>query len=384
MSSSEPAAPPSSADVRDRWAVGRLGSEHPKEPEVVFGQVQEDPAVELAALARCEPAATVFCVGSGGCVALWLLSARPAAVHAVDINPAQIHLIELKRAAFRELSREDLVAALTSDAGPFYGGLRSSLSPQARAFWDARRPLLSSGLNHCGALDRKLVWMRRALHLLLGRRRQESMLGEPDAAAQRRFYHERWDDWRWKLLFRWGLSRPVLRLVYDRALLDGLPRDFARIMKEQVDAAFLGSPIRENGYLWETFLGRPAPDASGLPIYLQRPHHAIVREGLSRLNLACADAAEWLEACPPASIGFFALSNILEISAPDYRRRLALAIRRAARPGALVCIRFLVPAPREGVFPREAGLSPDEGLSVELARLDRSPFCRFLQLWRAA
>src|SRR5207245_1485539 len=203
------------------------------------------------------------------------------------------------------------------------------LTDEASAFWDQRQHLLALGLNRCGIIERKLRRaMRLFLPLLVGRRRIEAMFQQADLTAQRWFYRTYWDNWRWRSAFRWALSRPVLRLLYGRAFVDRVPDEFARLVKERVDAAFLDSPIQENGYLWQTFLGRYPPCEKGLPIYLRREHHAEVRMGLAKVHLAAGDAAARLEQQAPGSIGFFALSNILEITTPEYAARLVAAVLR--------------------------------------------------------
>jgi S-adenosylmethionine-diacylglycerol 3-amino-3-carboxypropyl transferase len=240
-------------------------------------------------------------------------------------------------------------------------------------------------LNQCGLIDQKLGRAARLfLPLLLGPRRLAAMFEQPDLASQRRFYREQWDNWRWKLLFRWALSRPVLRLLFGSRFLETLPPDFPRLMKQQVDTTFLEFPIAENGYLWQTFRGVYPPAEAGLPLYLQSQKHPIVRAGLSRLTLACADAAAWLAAQPAASISFFALSNILEVTTPDYTAHLARAIRHTARPGALVCLRSIFPPGSNDLCRHEETLRLDKTLSAELDRIDRSPFCRFIQVLRVS
>ena len=121
---------------------------------------------------------------------------------------------------------------------------------------------------------------------------------------------------------------------------------------------------------------------AGLPLYLQEQQYPVVREGAARLTLACADAASWLAEQPAGSISFFALSNILEVTTPDYTARLARAIRHAARPGALVCLRSIFPPGANDLGRHEKALRLDTPLAEEIARLDRSPFCRFIQVLR--
>ena len=79
--------------------------------EIAFSQVREDPRIELRViqeLAKRQQPLRVLLVASGGCTALSLLS-HPAIskIEAVDLNPAQLHLIELRRQALLHLSSDD-------------------------------------------------------------------------------------------------------------------------------------------------------------------------------------------------------------------------------------------------------------------------------------
>ena len=209
------------------------------------------------------------------------------------------------------------------------------------------------------------------------------MFGQTDLSTQRQYYRRHWDNWRWKAAFRGALSRPALRLVFGQPFVDRIPADLPQLIKERVDAAFLNSPILENGYLWQTFLGRYPPHESGLPIYLQKRHHAQIQESQTRVSLATGDAAAWLEEQPPVSIGFFALSNILEVTTPEYAARLTQAIYDSAKPGAVVCMRSIFPPAADYLRCCQEQFTPDTALSEELARSDRSLFCKFIQVLRA-
>jgi S-adenosylmethionine-diacylglycerol 3-amino-3-carboxypropyl transferase len=371
------------ADAAALWATGSLGKTRTGPPEIVFAQVREDAAVEVAALAACESPAVAFCIGSGGCTAFSLLADGLSKLFVVDINPAQIYLLELKNAALEHLPYADLFACMTADARPAYPALQPRITPEAAAFWDRRPHLLALGLNQCGIIERKLNRvMRWFLPLLQGRRRIVTMFGQTDLPTQRQYYRRHWDNWRWKAAFRGALSRPALRRLYGRPFVDRIPADFPRLIKERVDAVFLSSPIQENGYLWQTFLGKYPPHENGLPPYLRRKHHALIQESQARARLATADAAVWLEEQPRASIGFFALSNILEVTTPEYAARLLQAVDHSAKPGAVVCMRSIFPPAADDLRCCQEPFTSDTALSEELARLDRSLFCQFIQVLR--
>src|SRR5688500_5787764 len=67
-----------------------------------FAQVREDPELELSALGDALDG-PVAIIGSGGCTALSLVAAGAADVVAVDANPVQNHVTELKAVAVAEL-----------------------------------------------------------------------------------------------------------------------------------------------------------------------------------------------------------------------------------------------------------------------------------------
>src|SRR5262245_47157465 len=77
--------------------------------EVHFAQIREDGRLERRLAVRHRPA-RIVCVASGGCTALSLLSDGVEAVHAVDANPAQCALVELRKAAIAALDRDGYLA----------------------------------------------------------------------------------------------------------------------------------------------------------------------------------------------------------------------------------------------------------------------------------
>jgi hypothetical protein len=69
---------------------------------------------------------------------------------------------------------------------------------------------------------------------------------------------------------------------------------------------------------------------------------------VQRIELVCADAAAYLESCPPAHFVGFSLSNILDGTEPAYGERLMAAVRRSAQTGAVAVLRsFMEPEPGE-------------------------------------
>ena len=69
---------------------------------LVYAQIWEDPAVDLAAL-ELGPKSRIVTIASGGCNAMSYLVADPMQIQAVDLNPAHVALLKLKLTAARQL-----------------------------------------------------------------------------------------------------------------------------------------------------------------------------------------------------------------------------------------------------------------------------------------
>ncbi len=256
------------------WAGGRFDQKTGPR-RILFGQMYEDPEVELRAF---EPGTPVFCIASAGDTALALATRHP--VTAVDINPVQL-----------AYARERI------DGSPAVVGSAE-----------------------------KLLGFGRALLPLAGWRRKdvETFLAFDQVEPQLAFWRERLDTWRFRTGLDVLLSVTGLRSVYASPFLQILPSHFGRVMRARMERCFSLHPNASNVWARSLLLGEtpPRPPAPAHPI-----------------DLVCSDAAGYLESCEPGSFGGFTLSNVLDGAPAEYRERLLAAVDRAARPGAVRVLR---------------------------------------------
>src|SRR5258708_26660825 len=69
---------------------------------LVYPQIWEDPEVDMTAL-DLGPGKRILTIASGGCNVMSYLTASPAGISAVDLNPAHVALVKLKIAAIQYL-----------------------------------------------------------------------------------------------------------------------------------------------------------------------------------------------------------------------------------------------------------------------------------------
>ena len=186
------------------------------------------------------------------------------------------------------------------------------------------RSRLAGAPARTGSAER-LVGFGRALLPLAGwrRARVEEFLALNSPAAQVSFWHAYLDTRRFRVGVDLLLSVTGLRRVYASPFLSILPRHFGAVMRRRMERCFARHPNATNPFARALLLGE-YPE-------VPRPQH--------RLELVCADAAEYLESAPAGSFDGFTLSNVLDGAPAAYRARLLAAVKRTAKIGARLVLR---------------------------------------------
>ncbi len=339
-----------------------------------YSNVWEDADILCTAL-EPEPGKRILSIASGGDNAFALL-AEGAEVVAVDLSPAQLAVMELKRAAFLGLSHDALLGFLGARPGEArnetYQLLESELSDQARAFWQAHPELIEQGVLQAGKFERFLrLFRRRLLPLIHSRKRISGMLQSASRDAREAYFERHWNNRRWRLLFRLFCSRLLVgRLGRDPEFFRYAQLSLADHMLGRVRHTLVELSTHDNPYLTHVLTGWFDPV---LPRYLEVERFEAVREGLARLTLRQGRIDEVAAQAP----GFdgYNLSDIFEYLDPETGSQLYRRLLDAAHPGArLAYWNMIVPRrPAEG-FPDRA--APLTTLSEQLHAQDRALFYR--------
>lgn len=222
------------------------------------------------------PGGRVFCIASAGCTA-FDLAARGHDVTAVDVNTAQIEYVR------RRLEGE----------------------PPER-----------------GKIDQSLDRLRRVAPALGWRRSVlERFCSFETTGPQLEFWRRNLDTRRFRVALAASFNPKRLRRLYASPFVGVLPPHFDRILRHRLERGFGRHPNSRNPYAKALLLGRPRETTPG------------------PLTLVTADAAGFLEGCPPRSFDGLTLSNILDGADEAYGERLFEAVRRAAAPGAVAILR---------------------------------------------
>jgi len=319
------------------------------EGRLLYGQVHEDPRLELECLTPVlgDPIAIV---SSGGCTALSLLAAGASDVRAMDSNAAENHVLELKLAALTALDVDDASGFI--GARPMapaarlavFRSLAPFLSEVSRAYWEAHPGALGRGVLGAGASERFMHFLAGVVRLLVHpRERIDRLLACRTLDEQRRIYETEWNSRRWRMLFKVLLGRRGLTAAHEAAMFQHVanPR-FAEHFHARFAHTVTMLPVADNYFLHYALTDRYSDDQEGQPPYLSASNRAPMRDTAERVTLVDATFTDYLRTLGDQTLAGFSLSNICEWLDTDGIDALFAEVARTARRGAIVCFRNFV------------------------------------------
>lgn len=318
---------------------------------LVYNTCWEDPRLDREAM-QLTPTDRVMVITSAGCNALDYVLQSPAQVHAVDMNPRQNALLELKLAGIRRLEFEDFYELFGNGrrrgARQLYATtLREALSPWGQRYWDRRigffdhprKTFYFRGTS--GSFARFINWyIDRVAHV---RPLIEELFQAPTPEAQQRLYQERLKPRFWTRSMRFFLGRDTtMSLVgVPRAQREQVERDYeggiVQFIEDCLDAVFGELPLHDN-YFWRVYItGRYLPECC--PEYLKPENFHLLKQGLVDRVSVHTNSVEGFLKKHPGEISRFVLLDHMDWLSSHHFPRLESewqAILRRAAAGARI------------------------------------------------
>jgi len=342
---------------------------------VRYAQVWEDADIVLAGL-DIQPGDVCLSIASAGDNALALLTKNPSRVIALDLSPAQLSCLELRVAAYKTLTHTELLELVGSRPSTrrveLFDRCRPAIGAASCAFWDRQRGAIEHGIGSLGKFERYFALFRsRVLPLVHGRRMVHKLLEPRTREERRRFFEERWDTWRWRLLFRVFFSRTVMgRLGRDPEFFRYVDGDVAGSIMGRTKHALTELDPSENPYAHWILTGT---HGAALPCALRPEHFETIRDRLDRLEWHCQSVEEFVDRSSGAPLDRFNLSDLFEyVSIEHYHRMLEGILRRSRRGARLAYWNMLAPRRRPDYLGDR--LRPLDELAGRLHLADRAFF----------
>ncbi len=262
---------------------------------LVYNTCWEDPRLDHVAL-ELSPDDRVLVITSAGCNALDYALKSPAHVHAVDMNPRQNALLELKKAAIKKLDYETFFQMFGEGRLPYAprvydSKLRDVFAPVRSQILDRHIRFFAGGrlrpsFYFCGTSG----LFARTVNFYVDRIasiRDEVMdiLNAPTLEVQRDIYNNKLREKFWKPYLRWLLKRDATlaivgvpkpqRLQVEKDYEGGI----ARFVEDCLDAVFAELPLADN-YFWRVYMTGRYTRAC-CPEYLKEANFHKLKDGLA-------------------------------------------------------------------------------------------------------
>ncbi|MFO0924696.1 MAG: BtaA family protein [Pirellulales bacterium] len=250
---------------------------------LVYNTCWEDPRLDRQALELTDQD-RVLVITSAGCNALDYVLGGAGHVHAVDMNPRQNALLELKMAGIRHLDYPDFFQMFGK--GHLKGihqiypqKLRPSLSAWSQQYWDKwikffdnpRRSFYFRGTS--GGFARMInVYIDKIARV----RSQMNELLEARSLHEQRAIYERVHDKVWGRTLRFAMNRDTTLSMLGvpkaqrRQIDTQYPGGIVQFVEDSLEAVFAKLPVQDN-YFWRVYItGSYTPECC--PEYL-KPHN---------------------------------------------------------------------------------------------------------------
>lgn len=283
--------------------------------KIIYNISWEDPAIDHRVL-KCGPEDVVLTISSAGCNVLDYVLEGPKKVIAVDMNGAQLALLELKLAAIRCCTHDEFFRLFgESEYGLFAqiyeSRLRPHLSTDAAEFWDANGSIIRNNLMFAGAsglmarLLQPLIFTTGAARLMV--RTAQSGEGAPKSLVSSPFFKLACSIVKAPALWSWlaplgGVPLEQLNLLAER------PELFAeRLVEVMCKRMWPNEHFANNYFYYGYVVGRFSRECC--PRYLRAEHFATLR---ARVDIVKPFHGTWAEGAEALAPGEVTVASLLD------------------------------------------------------------------------
>ena len=290
---------------------------------LVYNICWEDPRLDRVAL-EFKPDDEVLVITSAGCNALDYALCTPNHVYAVDMNPRQNALLELKQAAIRELDYPQFFrmfghGKLEGVATVYERQLRQHLSNWSQRFWDKRikwfdHPKLSFYFRGTSGSFARLI-NNYVDHVAKVRPAVNELLNAETLEQQTEIYKQQIYPKFWSRPLKFFINRDMTMAMLGvpkaqrRQLETQYQGQIAKFIHDSLEAVLTKVPIHDN-YFWRVYLtGRYTAECC--PEYVKEANFAALKNGLvDRVSTHTDSVQGFLEKHPGKISKFILLDHM--------------------------------------------------------------------------
>ena len=337
-----------------------------------YSTCNEDSLTEIKALNIKETDEIICVTGSGGRV-LNLLIKKPKRMIAIDLNPIQNWLLELKMAAIKNLDYGSYVKFLglkpCRERLELFTELKNDLSQESCRFWENKKRLITNGILYQGRLERSCKYFSNILKEFMGEK-VDKILSFDNLEEQKGYYETIWkNDPNWKKII---MDHDSDELNSSQTLYyQGY--GFHDFIHQAIDKGFKTTLAKNNYYLCMIIDGS-YERAEKLPICLEEENYITLRDNLDKIEIVTNDIGAYLKTLDTYAIDKFSISDVGGYLNDEEYRELLKNIIHVSKKKATLCARYINALNDQKAIPDEFAsiIKRQTALENELKKIDLS------------
>jgi S-adenosylmethionine-diacylglycerol 3-amino-3-carboxypropyl transferase len=321
----------------------------------VYPQIWEDPEVDLEALKIEKDKSKILTIASGGCNIMNYLTESPAAVKAVDLNPAHVSLARLKLCAAKHLPDYESFFRFfghADDKQNIYNYnvyIKPNLDPFSLKYWEGRRLNGEKRINYFrkniyqfGLLGRFIS----AVHFfakIYGQDPRE-ILTARTMQEQEEIFDRTLGPIFDKKFVRFVCNMPpaLYGLGIPPAQFDELKgsQDMADVLRHRLRRLACDFPIESNYFAWQAFgRGYDREKRLAVPRYLTEENYLKIKENAERVEVHQTNLTGFLSSQPQSSLDCYVFLDAQDWMNASQLNALWKEVARTSNIGGRVIFR---------------------------------------------
>lgn len=336
-----------------------------------YASCWEDAEVLLEALGNLSNK-QVLSIASAGDNSFSLLVNDAAKITAVDVNEVQLHLCELKKTAIEELSHAEYLQFAGFEACDTriatFDKLAIKMPCSAYHYWKQHLDQIQAGFVYQGKFEKYLrSFAIKILPLVHSKKTRTALVQTKSVEEQRLFYVNKWNTWRYRLLFKIFFSKAVMgKYGRDPEFLKEVKLKVSDYIFQKTEKHLSSKYVHNNHFVYYLMNG---DFKNHLPHYARKENYEIIKQRIDRIEFKKGYIQDF------ASIEYQAynLSNIFEYMSKEIYEDVAKAMLDKGLPGTLYAYwNLMVPRRISGSFPEICEY--EKNLSTNLSEQDKCFF----------
>lgn len=288
--------------------------EYAKFDIIRYAQVWEDADILIKAL-NINENDNILSIASAGENAISLLTKNPNKVYAIDLNINQMVCIELKKVAYKFLSYDECMKLIgvfeCKNRLKIYEKIKKELSENTRKYFDSNIEIIEKGIINAGKFEHYFqIFGKKILPIIHNKKIRQELLNKKTKKERYEFYEKKWNNARWKLLFRVFFSKTVMgKLGRDKAFFRYVNVNVPERILQRTKYALTELDTSENSYLHYIINGKYE---NVLPLAYRKENFETIKNNIDNLVLLAESVESFLERDDIDYISKYNLSDIFE------------------------------------------------------------------------